>query len=166
MTSHEELFDREVAAALADEALTATPVGTSVLPAVRARLRRTTPDRGRAQGIRRWRRPLVLVLAAAALVATLAAAPFAQAATAPVAGWLLRSAGIAPGRVAPPRGAVQASSAGYTVTLVGAYGDQTHTVLFLRTVSAAIGAVQVSDETGQVLGGGGRHRWRLVRRLQ
>jgi hypothetical protein len=158
MTNHDELFDREVAAALADDARAAIPAGVSVLPAVRARLGRTARTPADTVGRRPWRRPAVLALVAAALVAAVAVAPLARAATAPVAGWLVRSAGIGPrdaGRITPASGVVKASSAGYTVSLVGAYGDQVHTVLFLRTVPAALAAVQVSDETGRVLPGGG-----------
>ncbi|MGH7882215.1 MAG: hypothetical protein ACREN8_04825 [Candidatus Dormibacteraceae bacterium] len=168
MNIQDDLFNREISAALFNDAQKAIPNGTTVLPAVRARLSQIKAARphGLPNRSPRWRKPLVLSLAAGILIAALAASPFVQATTSPFARWLLQGAGIAPKNARQidlyqnrDKGApIQATSSGYTIALVGTYSDQFHTVLFLRpTPNALLGAMRVTDESGKDLqGGGGR----------
>src|SRR5437879_3741717 len=133
MTSHDDLMDRDVAAALVEDAERAIPAVVTVLPAVRARLRHAGGGGASAGRSHTWRKALLLPAAATTLIVALALSPIAQATTGPVAGWLLQQLGILPadqGRVAVTGGLTHATSSGYTITLVGAYGDQFHTVLF------------------------------------
>jgi hypothetical protein len=106
---------------------------------------------------RRWKRGLLVSLAAAALIGVVAASPIAQATTSAIAAQLLEAAGIAPSKAARVArdGTVSATSAGYTVRLVGAYGDQYHTVLFLTVDGgeAAVANADVTDESGRQLKG-------------
>jgi hypothetical protein len=159
MTSHDDQMDRDVAAALFDDAERAIPAWVTVLPAVQARLRHAGGRRGRRAVAKRrnlWRKALLLPAGATILIAALALSPLAQATTGPIANGLLREFGILPAdqaRVALPGGLTRATSSGYTVTLVGAYGDQFHTVLFFRTHPMAnLGALTVTDESRAVLG--------------
>lgn len=118
-----------------------------------ARYRQT----GRRHAGRRW-----LLMAAAVVVTAgvVAATPAAQAISGPAAA-ALRMAGIG------PRAAVdvqvplahgqplQATSSGHTVTLTGAYGDATHTVVFLRFEPGWMaGSMTLVDESGVPFGGG------------
>jgi len=153
-------MDRDIRAALLEDANLAVPAGASVLPAVRALLghgggTRAAPRRRSRPG----RRSLLLALAAVVLIGGLAASPLASATTSLIAGRLMRSVGIAPadqGRVVQPAGIVRATSSGYTVTLAGVYADQFRTVLFLRTdPSTSLIDLLVRDESGRMLGGGG-----------
>src|SRR2546427_386667 len=127
MTSHDDQMDRDVATALFDAAERAIPGWVTVLPAVQAGLRHAGGRRAPAKRPHLWRKTALLPAAAAILITVLAQSPLAQAATGPIASQLLREFGILPadqGRVALPGGVTHAASSGYTVTLVGAYGDQ------------------------------------------
>lgn len=159
MRHPDDVLDSEVAAVVVADAERAIPAGTTVLPAVEARLARAGGGRSRRGPGRPGRRPVLFALAAAILVAGLAASPLAEAATSPISGWLLRAVGLSPaqeGRIVNPSRVASATSAGYTITLLGAYGDQFRTVLFFSTSPKAfVVATQVTDETGHVLDGGG-----------
>jgi hypothetical protein len=159
MRHPDDVLDSDAAAVVVADAERAIPAGTTVLRAVEERLARAGGSRSRRGRRRLARRPALLALAAAILVAALAASPQAQAATGSISGWLLRAAGGSPAderQIEQPDGVISATSAGYTVTLTGAYGNQFRTVLFFRTSpNAVVAATQVTDETGHVLGGGG-----------
>jgi hypothetical protein len=156
MTSQDDLIDRDVAAALFEDAERAIPAWVTILPAVQARLRHEGGGRALARRPNLWRKALLLPAGATILIAALALSPLAQATGGPIANGLLREFGILPadqGRVALPGGLTHATSSGYTVTLVGAYGDQFHTVLFFRTHPMTnLGALTVTDESGAALG--------------
>lgn len=156
------VLDSDMAAIVVADAERAIPVGTTVMSAVEERLARAGGSHSSRGRRRPARRPALLVLAAAVLVAALAASPLVEATASPISGWLLRAVGLTPvqvtqvSRAGRPNGVVSATSAGYTVTLTGAYGDQFRTVLLLSAnPKAFVMAPRVTDETGHVLGGGG-----------
>jgi hypothetical protein len=158
MTSHDDQMDRDVAAALFDDAERAIPAWATVLPAVQARLRHAGGSRASAARSHPRRKALLLPAAATMLIAALALSPLAQATAGPIASSLLQEFGILPadqGRVVAPGGVTHATSSGHTVALVGAYGDQFQTVLFFRTdPTINLGPLTVTDELGAVLGVG------------
>lgn len=117
------------------------------------------PTGGRRTRERRDRRPALLgaCLLAAALVLTIATTPLAEAVVSPVNTLLQEISGV-PARtntqIPPTKDVATVTSSGLTVAVLGAYGDQFHTVLYVHA-DAQLGAGQLTDETGHRISGGG-----------
>jgi hypothetical protein len=96
-------------------------------------------------------------LLAAALVLAVAATPL-EAAVSPIGSLLQRQSGVASRALtavpASPGSAARVTSAGHTITLLGAYGDQFHTVVYLRA-DAELGPPDLRDESGRAIPAGG-----------
>jgi hypothetical protein len=97
-------------------------------------------------------------LLAAVLVLAVAATPLVQAAVSPIGALLQRQSGVTSRALtavpARPGSATRVTSAGHTITLLGAYGDQFHTVVYLRA-DGYLGVSDLRDESGRAIPAGG-----------
>jgi hypothetical protein len=111
-----------------------------------------------ARGRRGRRRALLGAgLLAAVLALAIATTPLAQAVASPVSTLLQEVSGVparSATRLPAGPGVATATSSGVTVVVLGAYGDQFHTVLYFQA-NAELGPPTVTDETGRTIAGGG-----------
>jgi hypothetical protein len=117
------------------------------------------PAHGRSGRSGRRRALLGAGLLAAALVLVMATTPLAQAVVAPVSTLLQEVSGVSAStatRLPGGAGVATATSSGVTVTVLGAYGDQFHTVLYVHAdADADLAPGTLTDETGHTIRDGG-----------
>jgi hypothetical protein len=117
-------------------------------------------ERRRPADSRRGRRRALIGggLLAAALVLATAVTPLAEAAMSPISWLLQRQSGVTSRALtavpASPGSAVRVTSSGHTIALLGAYGDQFHTVVYLRA-DGDLGPPDLRDESGRAVPAGG-----------
>lgn len=121
----------------------AGPISARALAGCRGRRRRLKLRVAAAPGA------LILLIA---MVAYFVPAADTAAANVPIAGDLLRNAGLVAARDRITSVGDRATSSGYTITLVGAYADSTRTVLLVRSNPASLpgfGKPQLTDQFGR-----------------